>query len=274
MATILTVLDRLIAKVLKMIKNHFERYCQKIEEFTGIKHFIDIDTSDKIKKIFDSLEGKAKSITINDFSTLYTLFNHEHLLDNISWIFSKLSKNSGCAYITIYHNYAKWTTKATDKNISYTITEIIEMITLLIKNTYIKAMGQIFQQTKGMIMGGSSSGWLSDLSLAVDEFKYIDNLTKTNRKDEARKFNHKGRYRDDITSCNDTDFPNITHLIYPPSLALTKENDNDFTATVLDMDVKISQDNYITKVYCKTDDFPFDVINLPFLESNITTRLC
>jgi len=273
-ATILTTLDKTIAKVLKMLKSHFERYCVRIEEFTGIKHYIDIDTSDKAKKMFDSLEGKAETITINDFSTLYTLFDHRHLLDNVRWLLTKLSKNSNCMYITIYHGYAKWTSKPADKQPSYTITEILEMITLLITNTYIKALGHIFQQIKGMIMGGSSSGFLSDLSLSVDEFKHIDGLMKTDRKTEARKFKHTVRYRDDITSCNHANFPNITNQIYPPSLALTTENDNDHEATVLDMDVKITQRNFITKVYCKTDDFPFHVISLPFLESNISCKLC
>ena len=108
-ATILTTLDKTVAKILKMLKSHFERYCLKVEEFTGIKHFIDIDTSDKAKKMFDSLEGKAETITINDFSTLYTLFDHEHLLQNMKYLFTKLSKNSGCSYITVYHTYAKWT---------------------------------------------------------------------------------------------------------------------------------------------------------------------
>ena len=30
----------------------------------------------------------------------------------------------------------------------------------------------------------------------------------------------------------------------------------------------------VTKVYCKTDDFPFEVISLPFLDSNLDSRIC
>jgi hypothetical protein len=40
------------------------------------------------------------------------------------------------------------------------------------------------------------------------------------------------------------------------------------------MEVQIIQRNYVTKVYCKTDDFPFHIISLPFLESNISNKLC
>ena len=45
--------------------------------------------------MFDDAYGKVDSITINDFSTLYTLFDHDHLLHNIKWLLETLSKNSG-----------------------------------------------------------------------------------------------------------------------------------------------------------------------------------
>ena len=43
---------------------------------------------------------------------------------------------------------------------------------------------------------------------------------------------------------------------------------------VLDMHVKISGGWFTTKVYNKTDSFPFEVISLPFLTSNISNKIC
>ena len=43
---------------------------------------------------------------------------------------------------------------------------------------------------------------------------------------------------------------------------------------MLDMEVKIETGNINTKVFCKTDIFPFHVISLPFLESNLDLRIC
>ena len=40
------------------------------------------------------------------------------------------------------------------------------------------------------------------------------------------------------------------------------------------MVAEIKDGRIVTKVYCKTDHFPFDVISLPFLESNLDTRIC
>jgi len=66
----------------------------------------------------------------------------------------------------------------------------------------------------------------------------------------------------------------IASQIYPPSLTLTHENDSSDSANVLDMDVKIVEGSIVTRVFCKTDMFPFSVISLPFLNSNLDSGLC
>ena len=80
--TVTSQLDRLIALVLKMCKSHFINLCRKNEEFSGIKYVFDVQTSMEVKNMFDNANGIV-SISINDFSTLYTLFDHEHLLHDI-----------------------------------------------------------------------------------------------------------------------------------------------------------------------------------------------
>ena len=40
------------------------------------------------------------------------------------------------------------------------------------------------------------------------------------------------------------------------------------------MFVSVKEGYFRTKVYNKTDDFPFHVVSLPFLESNISTKVC
>ena len=86
----------------------------------------------------------------------------------------------------------------------------------MIGNSYIKAFGRVFRQTKGIIMGGKSSGWLSDCSLMVDEFKFIDRKVKEGRLELARSFRGLNRYRDDCTALNINDFRQLARDIYPP----------------------------------------------------------
>ena len=165
-------------------------------------------------------------------------------------------------------------TRDSTKAGTYSLTEVLEMIQYLISNSYVKAFGKIFRQTQGIIMGGKSSGWLSDCSLMVDEFKFIDKKIKGGELELARKFNGLSRYRDDCSALNIENFRELASEIYPPSLELSQENEDLRKATVLDMRVEIDEGFFVTQVYNKTDDFPFDVISLPFLNSNINGNVC
>ena len=156
----------------------------------------------------------------------------------------------------------------------YSVADILSMVDFLVRNTFIKALGSIFRQAKGIVMGGRVSGWLSDCSLMVDEFKYIDSKVKAGLTPEAVNLKFFRRYRDDCTTLNVDNFLQIAGEIYPPSLTLTQENDRVDYADVLDMEVRLEGGNVSTRVYCKTDKFPFDVISLPFLESNLDSRIC
>ena len=271
--TVTSPLDEKVAIILKMCKSHFRNLCKVYERHSGVRHCFDVETSAEVKDMFDGAAGEASNISINDFSTLYTLFDHDHLLKNMKWLLDTLSKNSGKNCIKVDFKSARWVTSANEAD-AFTICEILDMISTLIKGTFIKAFGHIFQQVKGIIMGGKISGWLSDCSLMVDEFLFVRDLISGNLRDEALRLKYFRRYRDDCTTLNCPDFIDVAQRIYPPSLTLTQENDNPSCANVLDMEVTISDSACLTRVYCKTDHFPFSVISFPFLDSNIDDDLC
>ena len=265
-------LDNIIAKILKMCKGHFSRLCKQYEEFSKVRYCFDIEKSADLKAGLDRFKGNAAIISVIDFSTLFAFFEHDHLISNMTWLSGSLSKYSGCHSTRVSHEGSFWTKGSS--GIVYSIAEIIEMITFLIRNTYVKAFGRIFRQTKGVTMGGKSSGWLSDGSLMVDEFRYIDKKVKEGDIEHARSFKGLNRYRDDCTALNIDNFLEIARDIYPDSLELSQENDDLSKATVLDMDVSIVDGYFRTKVYNKTDSFPFEVVSLPFLNSNIDRQVC
>ena len=271
--TVMAKLDRIVARVMEMCKGHFSNLCRKNHEYSGVRYCFDVQTSTEVKGMFDLASGSARSISINDFATLYTLFDHDHMLGNVSWLLSKLSKNSGLHHVRVSHEKAWWVRGDSEGDV-YTVGELLEMIGYLVRNTHVKAFGSIFRQTKGVIMGGASSGWLSDCSLMVDEFKYIDGKIKAGLREDADRLKFFCRYRDDCTTINVDDFLGISADIYPPSLSLTQENSDCLRADVLDMSVEIADGSITTKVYCKADSFPFRVISLPYLESNLDRAVC
>ena len=272
-STVTSKLDTMVALILKMCKSHFRNLCNKNKEFSGRRCYFDVSTSMEVKGMFDEAHGVARSISINDFSTLYTLFDHDHLISNMSWLLHKLARNSGHNFIRIGYDRAWWVANNIEGTV-YSLSEVLDMVEFLVRNTYIRAFGSIFRQVKGIIMGGKSSGWLSDCSLMVDEFRYIDSKIKAGLIEEADSLRFFRRYRDDCTTLNLDNFLDIAREMYPPSLTLTQENDDDMSANVLDMVVNIQDNNIITKVFCKTDFFPFNVISLPFLDSNLDTNVC
>ena len=78
---------------------YFRNLCIKSFEYSGTRYFFDVQTSSEVREMFDKVHGRANSISVNDFSTLYTLFDHDHLLANMTWLLGKLSKNSGKNFV-------------------------------------------------------------------------------------------------------------------------------------------------------------------------------
>ena len=57
--------------------------------------------------------------------------------------------------------------------------------------------------------------------------------------------------------------------IYPLELQLNKVNTFDTKAAILDLHLSISNDN-VSKIYDKRDDFVFEIVNFPFLDSDFS----
>ena len=75
---------------------------------------------------------------------------------------------------------------------------------------------------------------------------------------------------------NFPEFEQSVLSIYPPTLSLSKSNQDSSLLNVayLDMSVSVVNNDFHVKIYCKTDDYSFSVITLPFLESNIAIEMC
>ena len=131
-----------VALILKMCKDHFRNLCMKNMGYSGIRYYFDVQTSVEVRNMFDGAYGIANSISINDFSTLYTTFDHNHLLCNITWLLNKLSKNSGLNHVKIGHDKAWWVMGNTE-GLVYTVAEVIEMTDYLVRSTHVKAFGSI-----------------------------------------------------------------------------------------------------------------------------------
>ena len=91
---VLCPLEKVIGKVMKRLSSHFIGYCNVIERQTGKKHYFAIKNSSQMNDVFNVLKGKAVSFDSYDFSNLYTNFEHEEILEKLSWLIDLLFDNA------------------------------------------------------------------------------------------------------------------------------------------------------------------------------------
>ena len=106
----------------------------------------------------------------------------------------------------------------------------------------------------------------------IYEVEFINGLIK---KDKAKALSYHGSFRfiDDKSCINGSkEFANSFHNIYPPSLELKLEHQGDH-ATFLDLDITIVDGIFVYKLFDKRDDFPFFIVRMPHLSSDIPSYI-
>ena len=86
---------------------------------------------------------------------------------------------------------------------------------------------------------------------------------------KARHFHSTKRFIDDLCALNDGgEFGKSFLDIYPSELELKVENQGNH-ATFLNLDITIKDGIFTYKLYDKRDDFPFNIVRMPYSDSNI-----
>ena len=142
------------------------------------------------------------------------------------------------------------------------------MIEFLIDNIFVESGGVIFQQVIGIPMGINCAPLLADLFLYSYEAEFIQTLIKSGKRHLANSFCFTYRYIDDVLSINNPKFGNYIDDIYPAELEIKDTTDADHRASYLDLSDDRDKRLQI-KLYDKRDDFTFNIVNFPFLSSNI-----
>ena len=100
------------------------------------------------------------------------------------------------------------------------------------------------------------------------ERDFMKDLSSDNQADRIKTFNLTSRYLDDLLNIDNPYFEGMVNQIYPPELQLNKANTSDAEPPFLDLHLSISNGFVSSKIYDKRDDFDFDIVNFPFLNSD------
>ncbi len=267
-------LTEAISKVFKLIFSTINSFHEKSLFYSNYNRFWVVENSFPIIKKMDQINKKhnAKNISTFDFSTLYTKIPHHLLIEVISqlidFIFKSKSTNSriGFSNSSVY-----WTTKGKD-NRFFSKTTLKECVSFLIENCFFTVGNMIFQQVIGIPMGIDPAPFWANLFLYHYENKFIQSLISTGSK-RAFYYHSTMRFIDDLCAINDChDFNKSFLEIYPPELELKVEHLGDH-ATFLDLDITIENSQFVYKLYDKRDTFPFSIIRMPHLDSNIPSQI-
>ena len=118
------------------------------------------------------------------------------------------------------------------------------------------------------LSGSLCAPLLTDLFLYSYEAEFIQTLIKSGKRHLAKSFNFTYGYIDDVLSINNPKFGDYIDIIYPVELEIKDTTDADHHASYLDLLLKYFHRLQV-KLYDKRDDFNFNIVNFPFLSSNI-----
>ena len=86
---------------------------------------------------------------------------------------------------------------------------------------------------------------------------------------KARHFHSTKRFIDDLCALNDGNlFDQVYRDIYPDELELKQEHSGTH-GTFLNLDITIVNGQFVYKLFDKRDAFPFSIVRMPHIDSNI-----
>ena len=268
-------LSKNISSAFSLFQKQINAYHTKTHFYSGIKTYWIVQNRDPILNAVkkSTIRRSAKCISSFDFSTLYTKIPHNKLIDVLTNIIDFVFKGGTRDKVSVNSSgKAKW---ANDKKDSFVFTKesIKSAITYLIKNSYFKFGGKLFRQDIGIPMGSDPAPAFANLFLFHYESNWINSIRKNNGI-LSRKFGQVFRYIDDLLALNDgKSFEAYYKDIYPEELQLNKENDGYTNSTFLDLDIRIENGIFTTKLFDKRNNFGFRITRLPFRDSNIPCKM-
>ena len=162
---------------------------------------------------------------------------------------------------------ASWGKKTKD-SVGFTKIQLKVAVKHLIENCYFTVGNTVLRQAIGIPMGIDPAPFWANLFLYAYEVNYMSHLIASDKR-KARHFHSTRRFIDDLCALNDGgEFGRAYKDIYPNELELKEEHSGSH-GTFLCLDITITEDIFVYKLFDKRDDFPFSIVRMPYISSNI-----
>ena len=266
-------LSTAVSNTFKLIHRQTENFHRFSKFDANYNKFWVIQNVDPVLATLNKINGKktAKRISCYDFSTLYTNIPHDKLLEKLNNLVDFAFKGGNCNNICFnFNGTAYWGRKAKKK--CFTKHRLKVALQHLITNCYFTVGNIVMRQKIGIPMGIDPAPFWANLFLYTYEHSYINQLIKEDRV-KAKHFHSTFRFIDDLCTINDGgEFGRVFKDIYPDELELKVEHEGD-SASFLNLDIRVEEGQFVYKLYDKRDAFPFSIVRMPHLCSNIPKKI-
>ena len=264
-------LSKAVSQVFKLIFNQIENFHKNAKFLSNYNKFWVLQNCNPVLEALNKINKKrnAKCISTFDFSTLYTKLPHNKLVKELSEVIDFVYDYGSCKYIAISKSgNAYWSTKIPKSSISFSRNSLKIAIKHLIQNCYFTVGNVVMRQAIGIPMGIDPAPFWANLFLYQYEHRYMDELIGSD-KVKARHFHSTKRFIDDLCALNDGNlFDQVYRDIYPDELELKQEHSGNH-GTFLNLDITIVNGKFVYKLFDKRDAFPFSIVRMPHIDSNI-----
>ncbi len=262
-------LSKSVSTVFKLIFSQVEKFHKNAKFLSNYNKFWVLQNSDPIIDTLKNINRKkrAKSIATYDFSTLYTKLPHDKLIFQLSKVIDLVFKGGDKHFIRVTDTgHAFWSKRK--KGVSFSKASLKIAVSHLIENCYFTVGNLVTKQAIGIPMGIDPAPFWANLFLYTYEEEYISNIIPLHPV-KARHFHSTKRFIDDLCAINDGgEFGRVYKDIYPEELELKIEHSGHH-ASFLNLDITIEDGLFVYKLYDKRDTFPFHIVRMPQMSSNI-----
>ena len=263
-------ISKSVSSVFKLMYSQIENFHKKAKFLSNYNKFWVLQNSDPVISSIKRINRKkgAKSIATYDFSTLYTKLPHDKLVKELLKLIDFCFDGGNKKFIKINSWGRAFWGKKTKDSIGFTKNSLKVAVKHLIENCYFTVGNTVLRQAIGIPMGIDPAPFWANLFLYAYEVNYMSDLIASD-KVKARRFHSTNRFIDDLCALNDGgEFRRVHKDIYPSELEL-KEEHSGSEASFLSLYININEGIFVYKLFDKRDGFPFSIVRMPYISSNI-----
>ena len=296
-----TQCSKLLTRVLTLVMNTLRSKDDAGIATSGIRRFFVVDGYEEVAEFLPRAcrdISASRFLYTGDFATMYTTIPHLDLVLKIEqcvreaalWhsdqegvssnrVCFQLAGNSDC----VFGSRSPRSEDVFDSTFKvFSVETTMALVNFLVTNTFILNGGVLRRQKVGIPMGTNCGPVLANLYLYAYESAFIDRLRR-NHPAAARAFHMTFRLIDDVLSVGNPslldyiylpapDFaspPDVIGGIYPSELKLEDTSISNNKVHFVGMTITVIDDVLCLDLFDKRDEFPFQVIRFPHMDSSI-----